>query len=147
MRRHVLRRWRSDLSTDLVLLLIERLLLGGCDVTAVLLRFETLFLADELVLRVQCARLERSNLAVAKRLIDSPVLDFEASIHLGPAGMVLCPPSRSQLAGAGDKAQRRDDDRKAGLLRHSEHWLSPSVSGVLISTIHCNLVAMSASEV
>jgi hypothetical protein len=39
--------------------------------------------------------------------------------------MVLCPPGGSHLAGAGDEAERRDDNRKAGLLRDREHWLSP----------------------
>src|SRR5260370_33760171 len=81
---------------------------------------------------MQRTRLRRSNLAVAVRLIDSPVLDFEACIHLGPAGMVLCPPGRSHLAGAGDNAERRDDNGKAGLLEIVNIGFLLCVSGVLI---------------
>jgi hypothetical protein len=130
---HALRSRRSDLSTDLVLLLIEPPLLGGRDVTAVLAGFETLFLADKLVLRVQYACLERSNLAVAECLIDSPILEFKASIHLGPAADGS--PTHPAEASWPVQATKPSDvmmTAKLGFLERVNIGLSPSVSGVLI---------------
>ena len=56
-----------------------------------------------------------------------------------------------RAASAAERGRLDDEDAAAATVGLAK-WLclaalSPSVSGVLISTIHCNLVAMSASEV
>src|ERR1700712_5891768 len=79
-------RFSGNLAADRALLLIERLLLGGRDVAAVLVGIEALFLADELVLVVQRVRPADADLALLERLVDPPVLHLEAVIHLVARG-------------------------------------------------------------
>jgi hypothetical protein len=70
-------------------------------------------------------RLAGRDFALAELLIDPPVLETEARIDLGTAGMVLRPTRGGELGGGGDETQRQDDRRKAGTIRSGEHRLIP----------------------
>src|SRR5204863_4013723 len=81
----------ADLPADLVLLLVERLLLGLGDVAAVGARHGALFLADGAVLSVQLGRLRLGDLSFLALLMDALVLVREPIVHLLAARVRLLP--------------------------------------------------------
>src|SRR6202165_1856001 len=72
----------ADLLADLVLLLVERLLLGLGDVAVIGARHGALFLADGAVLTVQLRRLRLGDLAFLALLADALVLVGKPIVHL-----------------------------------------------------------------
>src|SRR6478672_13172350 len=81
----------ADLLADLVLLLVERALLGLGDMAAVGARHGALFPADRVILGVQLLRLRLGDLAFAALGVDALALMRETVVHLLAARMVLLP--------------------------------------------------------
>src|SRR5215469_8108290 len=80
-----------DLPADLILLLVERALLGLREVAAVGAGHGTLFVADRAILAMQPCGLAPGELAFLALLVDTLVLVGEAVVHLFTARMVLLP--------------------------------------------------------
>ena len=99
----------ADLPADLVLLLVQRLLLGLGDVAAVLRRHGALFLADLVVFAVQLGGLGLAHLALGDFGVDALVLVRQPGVDFGAAGMVLAPGG-----GAGRAARCGGGLREAG---------------------------------
>src|SRR6185437_15906040 len=85
------RRSLADLPADLILLLIERALLGLGDVATVRAGHRTLLVADRAILAMQPRSLAAGDLAFLALLVDALVLVGEAVVHLFAARVFRLP--------------------------------------------------------